>query len=424
MHPPTPRRVALRSTIVPVLAASLAAATANAENWPMFRGPRMDGASLETDVPREWDREKNVRWVAEVPGEGHASPIVWEDSVFVATAIGDGADRMLLRFDARTGAELWRVAVVRSYDVESRHAENNYASSTPATDGERVFTSFYANGRARIAAHDFDGREVWSAEPVAYEGEHGYNHTPCVWNGLAIVSIDQLKEAAIVAFDAATGAERWRIPTDNYSCSNVPPRVVELAGTPTLLTYGNTMTRAIDPATGAVRWSWAGPTEYCVAVPVVGDGVIVVCGGWPDRRTVALPIAGEGATREPVWETKKGSTYVPSPLHADGAFFVVNDGGIALCYDAKTGDVLWQERVGGKFRASVLRVGDDLFATNEEGTTTVFKASREGFVRVAENRLEEFCFATPAISGGRVFLRTGSRLYCVGAPPAAGGGAE
>ena len=202
---------------------------AAAEDWPQWRGPRSDGSSLDTPAI-EWGPAKNRRWTAEVPGEGHSSPIVSGDSVFLATALGGGHERALVRLDARTGKVAWTQLVVKSADLESLHPENNYASSTPATDGRAVYTSFYANGRAHLAALGFDGKKLWEAAPVRYRAEHGYHHNPLLLDGLLVLSFDQLDEAAIVGVDAATGKTRWRVDTGNQSCSNVAPFPVRDGG--------------------------------------------------------------------------------------------------------------------------------------------------------------------------------------------------
>lgn len=398
------------------LALLAGAAAAPAEDWSQWRGPRADGTSLERGLPTSWDAQKGVCWSTELPGQGHSSPIAARGSVFVTTALGDGHERALVRLDAASGRILWVRTVVRSGDLEALHPENSHDSSTPATDGRVVYTSFYASGRTHLAALDYDGKILWTAAPLRYRSEHGYHHNPLLLGDLLVLSFDQLAEAAVLGLDARTGQTRWRVPLANDEPSNVAPLPVESEGRTLVMTSGNDVTRALDPRDGKVVWRAAGPTKYCVAGLAQGGGVVFVNGGYPDRRSLAFKVASdEGATRERVaWESRKGTTYVPSPVFHDGHFYAVNDGGLATCWSARSGDVVWQERLPGRFRSSLVLGEGRLYATNDEGTTTVFRATPAGYAPVSTNRLREFVYATPALSGGRIFIRTKSRLHALG----------
>jgi hypothetical protein len=386
------------------------------EDWPQWRGPRSDGTSLSRGVPTSWGRDRGLCWASELPGEGHSSPIVAGGRVFVTAALGAGHERALLRLDAATGRILWTKTVARSADLESLHSENNHASSTPAADGRAVYTSFYESGRTHLAAVDHEGRLLWSATPLRYRAEHGYHHNPLLLGDLLVLSYDQLAEAAVVALDTRTGAVRWRLPLPNDQCSNVPPFPVRLGARTFVVTVGNDVTRAIDPADGRVVFEAPGPTQYCVAGPAYGSGLLFVNGGYPDRRSLAFRLDGGSA---PVWESRRGTTYVPSPVHHEGFFYAVNDGGTATCWDARTGEVRWQERLPGRYRSSLVLAEGRLYATNDAGLTTVFPASPRRFEEVARNDLGEFAYATPAVTDGRLYFRTRSRLLAVGDCPTA-----
>jgi outer membrane protein assembly factor BamB len=335
-------------------------------------------------------------------------------SVFVTAALGDGHERALLRLDAATGQILWSRAVARSKDLESLHSENSHVSSTPAADGRTVYTSNYESGRAHVAAMGFDGRVLWSATPLAYRAMHGYHHDPLLLDGQVILSLDQLGEAAVISLDAATGRLRWRVPLANDDCSNVAPFPARGGGRTVVITVGNDATRAIDPADGRVVWKATGPTRYCVAGAAAGMGVVLVNGGYPDRRSLAFRLDGPDG-QAPAWESRKGTTYVPSPVFHGGHFYAVNDGGLATAWDARTGEVRWQERIGGRHRASLLLAQGRLYATDDAGVTTVFRATPERYDEVSRNDLGEFVYATPALADGRVFIRTKGRLYAIGA---------
>jgi hypothetical protein len=260
---------------------------------------------------------------------------------------------------------------------------------------------------------DLEGRVLWTATPVGYRSEHGYHHNPLLLDGQVVLSLDQLGEAAVVSLDAATGRLRWRVPLANDECSNVAPFPAQAAGRSVVVTVGNDATRAIDPRDGRVLWKAAGPTRYCVAGPAAGLGLVFVNGGYPDRRSLAFRLDGRDG-QAPAWESRRGTTYVPSPVFHEGHFYAVADGGLATAWDARTGEVRWQERLGGRYRASLLLAEGRLYATDDGGTTRVFKASPLRYEEIARNDLGEFVYATPALADGRVFMRTRNKLYALG----------
>jgi outer membrane protein assembly factor BamB len=388
---------------------------ARAENWPQWRGPTGQGISSETGIATAWSKTENIRWRTETPGEGHSSPIVWEDRVFLTTATDEARSRRLLSLDAGTGAILWSSEAVRVAEREPMHDQNNAASSTPATDGRAIYTSFHADDRVHVAAFDFDGKKLWESRPLAFKSEHGYSYSPTLHDGILFLSVDQWGEAAVIALEAATGNLKWKFPLDTEWCSNVPPLVIESAGATQVVTTGNNLTRAFDPSSGRLLWKAEGPTSYCAASLAFGEGVLLTHGGYPDRRALAFRIDGhsESISASVAWEKKRGTPYVPSPVYDDGYFYSVNDDGIALCLDAKTGEMKWQERIGGFTRSSLIAVEGNLYTTNDEGVTTVFKATPEGLRVVSKNSLEELVYSSPAVSGGRLYLRTASALYCI-----------
>ena len=203
----------------------LAALSAPAANWPQWRGPNGDGISPETNVPFKWSATENVVWRTPVPGEGHSSPVVWQDSVFLTTAVSNSQERLLLRFDARTGKILWQRSVVTA-TVEAMHRENSPASSTPVTDGELVFTSFQNGKRVDLQAYDFTGKQIWSVQPLEFNGEHGYSYTPLLYRDLLIFDCRQEGEAALLALDKRTGKVRWRVEPAKRRISHITPLLI------------------------------------------------------------------------------------------------------------------------------------------------------------------------------------------------------
>jgi len=203
------------------------------------------------------------------------------------------------------------------------------------------------------------------------------------------------------------------VPLPNDECSNVAPFPARENGRTLVVTVGNDATRAIDPRDGRVVWKAAGPTRYCVAGVASGSGLGFVNGGYPDRRSLAFRLDGASG-QAPAWESRRGTTYVPSPVYHEGHFYAVNDSGVATAWDARTGEVRWQERLGGRHRASLVLAGGRLYATDDAGVTTVFEARPERYLQLARNEIGELVYATPAIADGRIFIRTKDRLHAVG----------
>jgi outer membrane protein assembly factor BamB len=387
---------------------------ASAENWPQFRGARGDGTSHETNAPLQWSAAQNVKWKTPLPGAGHSSPIVWEESIFV-TAADEGGGRSLMRVDANTGKIVWQKKVVTARK-EAMHSENNSASSTPATDGTRVVTSFQVGDRVDLRCFDFDGKEIWAVQPLRFDGQHGYGYSPIIYKDLVLFDCRQEGEAALLALDKRSGAVRWRAVPANKRISHVTPLLITQGGQLQLIVSGSNETRSYDPSNGRAIWWCKGPSDVAVAGLVFGDGMVFATAGYPDRTRMAVRVNGRGdVTKTHVaWSLRRQVAYVPSPVFHGGHVYSIIDEGMVCCFDAKTGQSKWEHRLGGRFRSSLVLAGDRIYATNDKGLTTVFEANPGEFRALGSNDLGEFCYATPAISNGRMFLRTGSNLFCVG----------
>lgn len=234
------------------------------ENWPGWRGPRGDGTSTETGLPREWSDTANVAWKTPVPGTGHASPIVWGDRIFLVSALEESQERALLAFDATTGDRLWQKTVVTS-PLEDKHPLNSFASSTPATDGELVYVAFLDRDEMVVAAYDFQGAERWQVRPGPFASKHGFCTCPVLFENLVIVNGDHDGQSFLAALDRATGKPVWKIERPNHTRSYVTPIIREYAGRTQLILSGNKCVASYDPHTGEQYWEIDGPTEQFVA---------------------------------------------------------------------------------------------------------------------------------------------------------------
>lgn len=397
------------------LAVLALAGIARAQDWPAWRGPKGDGISAETGFPLRWSATEGVLWKVPVPGWGHSSPVLAGDRLFLTTYVEGTDERKLVCLDARDGRLLWERTVLVA-PKERKHRLNSYASSTPATDGRYVFTAFLDRTDFTVFCYDLEGNLVWKRVPGRFYSPHGFCSSPALYKDLVIFNGDQDADAWIVALEKATGRERWRADRPNKTRSYVPPVVIEAAGRTQLVLSGSKCVASYDPETGRLLWIVDGPTEQYVASLVYADGVLFVTGGYPDRYLTGIRPDGEGnVTRtHVVWQhEREGVSYVPSPVAWESRFFVVSDDGLASALEAKTGRRLWKERLGPHHSASPVAAGGYLYFTDDRGTTHVLKAGPT-FERVARNELGEECYASPALSRGRIFLRTARHLWCLG----------
>ena len=408
-----------------------------AENWPGWRGPRGDGTSLEKGIATTWDGKsgKNVAWKVALPGVGHASPIIWGDRVFTISTVekpkGTNSPRILLSLDAKTGKIHWQKTVFEG-PLETRHNLNSRASSTPATDGEHVFVSFLkVHGRTvpapnvgtprpitpgivLVVAYDFDGKEKWRTEVGDFVSAHGFCTCPVVYKDLVIVNGDHDGDAYIAALDRASGKIRWKVPRENKTRSYVTPIIRDIDGRTQMVLSGSKSVASFDPITGKRHWVIDGPTEQFVASLVYDGKLLFVTGGYPERHILAIRPDGKGNVTDShvAWRTNRGAAYVPSPIVEGKYFLVVSDRGIASCFEAANGERLWMERLKGGHSASTISAGGLVYFISDKGETTIVRPGPK-FDVVARNQLGERCSASPAISGGRLYIRGHQHLFAI-----------
>ena len=401
-----------------VLAAGLlaySATTARAEAWPCWRGPRGDGTCIEKDIPIKWD-PSSALWKTELPGKGHASAIVWGGRIFTVTALPLTKERVLLCLDRNTGRIIWQRTVVQG-PLEKLHKENSYASGTPATDGQRIYVTFRVGDEIIVAAHDFaSGKQLWLVRPGTHVGGWGFSNEPVLFKDKVIIDGDSKGKSFLIALGREDGKELWRINRANKGISYSAPLIRELAGRTQLIQCGDRCVTSFDPDTGQQFWKVDGPSEEFVATPVYSEkaGLIFVSSSWPKRFLLAIRPNGRGnvTATHIAWQDTKGAPYVPSMIVADDFLLSINRSGVAFCYEAATGKVLWQEKLGRHHASPVLADGL-VFLINDDGEVNVIRPDVE-FKRVAKYELGESCYASPAISDGQVFLRGFKHLFCFG----------
>jgi outer membrane protein assembly factor BamB len=405
--------------------------SADVENWPGWRGLRGDGTSRETAVPTVWDGTtgQGIVWKTEIPGSGHSSPIVWQDRVFLATCLDETSERALVCLDRATGNILWQ-QIVLAAPLEKKHTLNSFASGTPATDGKLVYVTFlepdFASQKERtpgdmvVAAYDFAGRQQWVVRPGRFASTHGYCSSPVLYDSEAtgaclIINGDHDGDGYLVALSRADGREIWRVARPNNTRSYCTPIIRDLAGRTQLLLSGSKCVASYDPRTGQEHWRMEGPTEQFVASLVEDGQYVYLTAGFPERHVMAIKPDGRGQVGDDqiVWRTRKNCSYVPSPILCNGYLLVAADDGIATCYHAVSGKLQWTKRLGKHFSASLVTAGGLVYFLADDGMTQVIRPGSQ-FEVVAENPLGEYCYASPAISQGQIFIRGEKHLVCLG----------
>jgi outer membrane protein assembly factor BamB len=396
----------------PMLLAPLAA---RGENWPGWRGPRGDGTSEEKGVPTQWSAIENIAWKVPLPGSGHASPVVWGDSIFVASCNEGSQQRLLTCFDRR-GTRKWEKVVLEA-PLEKKHGLNSFASGTPAADGECVYAAFLDRGEMVVAAYACDGVEKWRARPGVFSSVHGFCSCPVVFENLLIVNGDHDGESYLVALDRKTGETVWKTPRENKTRSYCTPIIRDIAGRTQMLISGSMSIASYDPRTGARQWNMRGPTEQFVASPVYDGKLLFITAGFPDHHILAIRPEGTGDITDTniVWRTTENCSYVPSPIVVGDYFLIVSDEGIASCYLAADGKLQWRRRIGPHYSASLVAADGLAYFLSDEGETLVVRPGPT-YDEVASNSLGEPCYASPAISDGDLIVRGETHLFCIRRP--------
>jgi outer membrane protein assembly factor BamB len=391
------------------------ALSVNAENWPSWRGPRGDGTSLENNAPIVWSATSNVVWKTEIPGVGHASPVVWQDKIFLVSALTDTQERVLLCLDRKTGKILWQKSVLEA-PLERKHSLNSFASSTPATDGELVYVAFLDKDKMLVGAYDFDGQQKWLVHPGPFSSMHGFCSSPVLFKDTVIVNGDHDGDSYIAALSRRDGRIRWKTPRENHTRSYCVPLIREVDGRAQMILSGDKCVASYDPNDGSRHWVIDGPTEQFVASIVYNPraDLLFMTGGFPEHHILAIKPNGRGDITKThiAWRTNKGVAYVPSPISEADYFLVVSDSGVAHCFEATTGKLLWQERMGEQ-HASLVSANGLVYFLNDDGVMNVVKPGPE-FQRVSQNAIGEKCFASPALSQGQMFIRGEKTLFCIG----------
>jgi outer membrane protein assembly factor BamB len=371
-------------------------------------------------VPVKWSTTENIAWKTRIPGDGWSSPIVGGDRVFLTATTAGGAACHVLCLDRKSGEIVWDKEVFQQ-KPGNMNGENSHASPTPVTDGERVYAVF---SDGSFAALTYDGTVAWTNRSHKHKSQHGLGASPLLHDGLLIMPFDgsdgeigwqkPWDKAVLLGLDAKTGQVRWEGKRGLSRVAHVTPNVWRDAGHVQVITAAGDVIQGLDPANGKLLWTAEAPGEGVVPSVVLGGGMAFAASG-SGRTLRAVRLGGQGDVSKShlAWQQTKAVPFVPSFLYLDQCLYTIDDTGVAQCLAADTGKVLWQERIGGKFRASPIAADGKIYVVSEAGDATVFEAARR-YQLVSRNSIGERCKASMAVSGGQIFLRGERQLYCIG----------
>ena len=392
-----------------------------AQEWARFRGPNGSGESEAKTIPGTWS-EADYNWKVKLPGIGHSSPAIWGEKIFVLSANPEDATRFVLCLSAADGRTLW----TKSFPSKTHHLHerSSYASCSPAVDAEFVYVAWSDPEHTWLKALRHDGSEVWTADFGPWVSQHGFGSSPVLFEDLVVVNWSQEPskrldspdphDSFIVAVDRKTGQQRWKTPRVTDTTSYSVPCVRQPKDGPVELVCCSTAEGmfGLDPKTGAENWSLPVFKMRTVSSPVlIGDLIFGSTGSGGGGNYVVAVKPGKNA--EVAFEVKTQAPYVPTVVARGDLAFLWFDGGIVTCINATDGTVHWRERVGGNYSGSPIRVADKIYCISEGGEVVVLAATKD-YKLIGRHALGEPSRSTPAVSGGRMYLRTYSHLISLG----------
>jgi outer membrane protein assembly factor BamB len=438
------RKLINRRNLATILVLFSICFSASAYNWPSWRGPIETGSVPSGNPPVSWSETENILWKATIPGNSTSTPIIWGDKLFFQTSIelpssdstgsqaseGGGGRRSLSRppsgeysfdlvcLDRNTGEIIWQKTACRALPHEGHHPDHGFASFSPVTDGQYVWTNFGSRG---VYCWDFDGNIIWSKEMPQMETRAGFGEgsSPALAGDALIVVADQEGDSLIYAFNKLTGELLWKKERDERT-SWATPLVLKVNDRLEVITNATNFIRSYDAKTGDIVWQCSGQTENVIPTPVSGEGLIFCTSGYRGSALQAIRIGQTGdlsGSDAIVWQVDKDTPYVPSPLLHDGRIYVISGNrGVASCYKASDGTPLFVKQDLDGIRgiyASPVGVEDKIYFPGREGVTVVLKAA-DNFEIISTNTLDDGFDASPVIIGDKLYLKGRKSLYCIG----------
>ena len=403
-----------------VLIAGLIAPVLAADDWPQFRGPSGNGVSVERDLPLEWGPGKNVRWRVALPHAGNSSPIVSRGRVFITVAEDKGRKRTLVCINRKTGKTLWS-RTVRHPDVTPTHKENPYCGSTPCADGERVIAWHSSAG---LYCYDFDGKPLWNRKLGKFAHIWGYASSPIIRDNRVFLNCGPGDRTFLVALDKRNGKTLWKQEetggdSKKWIGSWATPVPVKAGGKEQLLLGFPRHVKAYDPESGRVLWTCKGLSDLVYSDITVGDGIGIATGEDEGGNSIGFRLGGQGdvSGTHLLWARRR-KMEVGTGIIVDRHFWSADNSGMLRCTEIETGREVLKERLpGGPAWGSMIYAAGRIYITTRSGDTVVLDPDPKEMKVLAVNNLGEKSNATPAISGGEIFLRTNGAIICISKSP-------
>lgn len=395
------------------------------DDWSQFRGPNGQGQSERTDLPLKWSEHEGIVWKTPIPGQGWSSPVILGNEIWLTTAVRDGHSLRAVCVDAVSGRIRHDVEVFTPSQPVPVNPKNTYASPSAVVEPGRVYVHFGAMGTACLSTET--GSVLWRNEDLVIDHKEGPGSSPILFEKFLIVSCDGQDRQFVAALDKMTGRTAWQTKRSipvlkriDFRKAFSTPAVIQVAGQPQVLSTGADQVEAYDPRTGQEIWRvrYAGFSN--VPVPIVDRDRVYVVTDFTQPQLWAIRADGHGDVTETnvLWKLTRQVGASPSPVLHDGRLYLVTDQGVATCVAVETGKPVWQHRIGGTFSSSAVALGGYIYFSSEQGKTTVIRPGKEYQV-VATNVLDGRLFATPAVTGRGLILRTDSHLYRIEKRPAA-----
>ena len=388
------------------------------ENWPQFRGPTADGQCGNPGIPLTWSESQNVHWRTSIHGRGWSSPVVWGTQVWLTTATPDGKQLFAVCVDRDSGRIVHDAKIFDVEKPDEIHELNSYASPTPVIEDGRVYVHFGSYGTACLDARSAEA--LWTRRDLPCNHFRGPGSSPVLFGDLLIVHLDGFDFQYVVALDKKTGKTVWKTDrsvawgnTDgDFKKAYSTPLLVEVDGRLELVSSGSKAAMAYDPATGRELWKIRYDGFSSTARPLFGLGLVFINTGFSTADLYAVRPGGNGDVTDShiEWKVTRGIGSKPSPVLVDDLLYLVHDGGVAVCLQAKTGKEVWTKRLGGAFSASPIVADGRVYFFSQQGVTSVIKPGRK-FELLATNKLPEGFMASPAVAAKSIFLRTEKALY-------------
>ena len=402
-----------------VLILGMLSPTVRGDDWLEFRGPGGQGHALAAGLPERWSETENLAWKQTIPGKGWSSPVVVGGQVYLTTAVPEGEEDppaqslRVMCLDEASGRVEWSQELFQQPAGQRVHPKNSHASATPISDGQRLYVHFGTWGTACL---ERDGTVVWKTTALKYQPVHGNGGSPVLFEDLLIINCDGADAQFVVALDRRDGTEKWRYnrglePVKGFAFCT--PLLVEVEGRTQVISSGADAVVGLVPQTGEEIWKVRYKGGYSVVPrPVTGQGMVFVCTGYDSPTLLAIRLAGargDVTDSHLAWKLTKRVPLNPSPLLINDLLYLVSDDGVMSCVEAGSGETVWQQRIGGAYSSSPTWANGRIYVQSEEGETLVIEPGRE-FHEVARSQVSERTFASYAVAGGAIYLRTESNL--------------